>query len=69
MGFYSVRITFWNRVRNYATLSVVIELITNLIFKKFAIQYRLEFLIYYILSFGVFLFSQIMLRVLKNKLK
>jgi len=62
------KLIFWRKASNYSAFVCAIALALNLIFKKYAIEYRLDVLIFGIVLILFFLISQFMQLILKNKI-
>jgi Na+/phosphate symporter len=58
---------FWQRVSNYSVLVCGFGMILNIVFKKYAVEYRFEVLIFGIIVISIYLLSQLMKLVLKKK--
>jgi hypothetical protein len=59
---------FWQKVSNYSALVCGTSLVLNIVFKKYAIEYKFEVLIFGSIVVSIFLLSEIMKLILKRKL-
>jgi len=62
------KLIFWRKVSKYSTLICGSGIVLDILFKKYAIAYRFEVLIFGVAVISIFVFSQLMQLILKNKI-
>jgi len=62
------KLIFWRRLSNYSTLTCAVGIVLDIIFKKYAIEYRFEVLVFGSIVIFIFLISKLKILVFKRKI-